>query len=77
MCAYRYAELCPPLPNVADDVSISLGILKGADIEGFGTGRSKVIYNLLIHVFLISITWKSIFLKQFSSFLWLRFLLVL
>lgn len=38
----RYAELCPPLPNVADDVSISLGILKGADIEGFGTGRSKL-----------------------------------
>lgn len=38
----RYAELCPPHQDVADDISISLGILKGAEIEGFGTGRSKL-----------------------------------
>lgn len=41
-CFSRYAELCPPVHDNTDDVSISLGILKGADIEGFGLGRSKV-----------------------------------
>ncbi|XP_062596974.1 uncharacterized protein LOC134258441 [Saccostrea cucullata] len=38
----RYAELCPPSQDSTDDVSITLGVLKGADIEGFGIGRSKI-----------------------------------
>ena len=42
MLSLRYAELCPTLQGATDDVSISLGILKQADIEGFGIGRSKV-----------------------------------